>query len=109
MAQLTNPVPVHLARPLSLPGGGELPNRIVKAAMSEISQIKVIAPALAQKTADAAMQIHGGAGVSDDFPLAALYAHARVLRLADGPDEVHRALIAKLEMRAQQAGSRRDA
>jgi hypothetical protein len=75
----------------------------VKAAMSEIAQIKVIAPMVAQKAADAAMQIHGGAGVSDDFPLAALYAYARVLRLADGPDEVHRGVIAKLEIKVQKA------
>jgi alkylation response protein AidB-like acyl-CoA dehydrogenase len=75
--------------------------------MSEISQIKVIAPAVAQKAADAAIQIHGGAGVSADFPLAALYAHARVLRLADGPDEVHRGVIAKLELRAQLAATTR--
>ncbi len=100
---------IEQARLLTLKAAWLIDTQGVKAAMSEISQIKVIAPALAQKTADAAMQIHGGAGVSDDFPLAALYAHARVLRLADGPDEVHRALIAKLEMRAQQAGSRRDA
>jgi acyl-CoA dehydrogenase len=65
----------------------------------------VIAPAVAQKAADAAMQIYGGAGVSDDFPLAALYAHARVLRLADGPDEVHRSLVAKLELKAQRSAS----
>ena len=49
------------------------------------------------------MQLHGAAGVCDDFPLAALYAYARVLRLADGPDEVHRGVVAKLELRAQQA------
>jgi acyl-CoA dehydrogenase len=63
----------------------------------------VIAPAVAQKAADAAMQIHGGAGVSGDFPLAALYAYSRVLRLADGPDEVHRGVIAKMELKAQLA------
>jgi len=55
------------------------------------------------KAADAAMQVHGGAGVSDDFPLAALYAYARVLRLADGPDEVHRGVIARMEFKAQAA------
>ncbi|ASP38082.1 acyl-CoA dehydrogenase [Bacterioplanes sanyensis] len=67
-------------------------------AMSEISQIKVIAPNMAQEIIDAAMQIHGGGGLSDDFPLAAMFAGARALRLADGPDEVHRGLIAKIEM-----------
>ena len=49
------------------------------------------------------IQIHGGAGVCDDWGLTGLYAYARVLRIADGPDEVHRALIAKLELRAQAA------
>ncbi|WP_038497148.1 acyl-CoA dehydrogenase family protein [Collimonas arenae] len=74
-----------------------------KAAMSEISQIKVVAPNVAQLVIDQAIQIHGGAGVCDDLPLTALFAYARVLRLADGPDEVHRALIAKLELKAQAA------
>ncbi len=67
-------------------------------AMSEISQIKVIAPSMAQQIIDAAMQMHGGGGLSDDFPLTGLFTAARALRLADGPDEVHRGLIAKLEM-----------
>jgi acyl-CoA dehydrogenase len=67
-------------------------------AMSEISAIKVVAPNVLQKVADAAIQIHGGAGVSYDFPLTALFTMARVLRLADGPDEVHRGVIARLEL-----------
>ncbi|GGY49076.1 acyl-CoA dehydrogenase [Bacterioplanes sanyensis] len=67
-------------------------------AMSEISQIKVIAPNMAQQIIDAAMQIHGGGGLSDDFPLTGMFAAARALRLADGPDEVHRGLIAKIEL-----------
>ena len=67
-------------------------------AMSEISQIKVIAPSMAQQIIDAAMQMHGGGGLSEDLPLAGLYTAARALRLADGPDEVHRGLIAKIEM-----------
>ncbi|WP_320819478.1 acyl-CoA dehydrogenase family protein [Thalassolituus sp.] len=70
----------------------------VMAAMSEISQIKVIAPNIAQQICDAAMQIHGGGGLSDDFPLTGIYAQARALRLADGPDEVHRGLVAKFEL-----------
>ncbi len=93
---------IEQARLLTLKAAWLIDTQGVKAAMSEISQIKVIAPMVAQRAADAAMQIHGGAGMSDDFPLASLYAYARVLRLADGPDEVHRGLIAKLELRAQQ-------
>jgi acyl-CoA dehydrogenase len=67
-------------------------------AKQEIAMIKVAAPHMACKVIDWAIQIHGGGGVSDDFPLAAAYANARVLRLADGPDEVHRQQIAKLEL-----------
>ena len=96
---------IEQARLLTLKAAWLIDTRGVKGAMSEISQIKVIAPAVAQKAADAAIQIHGGAGVSGDFPLAALYAHARVLRLADGPDEVHRGVIAKLELKAQLAAA----
>ena len=67
-------------------------------AMSEISAIKVIAPNLLQKIVDDAMQIHGGAGVSRDTLLSAFFAQARSLRLADGPDEVHKGVIAKIEI-----------
>jgi acyl-CoA dehydrogenase len=96
-------IAIEQARLLTLKAAWLIDTRGVKAAMSEISQIKVIAPAVAQRAADAAIQIHGGAGLSEDFPLASVYAHARVLRLADGPDEVHRALIAKMELKAQLA------
>lgn len=60
--------------------------------------IKVLAPNMACKVIDWAMQVHGGGGVSDDFGLAFAYAHARTLRFADGPDEVHRNAIAKQEI-----------
>ena len=100
-------IAIEQARLLTLKAAWLIDTRGVKGALSEISQIKVIAPAVAQKAADAAIQIHGGAGVSSDFPLASLYAHARVLRLADGPDEVHRGVIAKLELKAQLAASAR--
>ncbi len=69
-----------------------------KVARSEIAMIKVVAPNVAGKVIDWAIQAHGGAGVSDDFPLAYAYALQRTLRLADGPDEVHRNAIAKLEL-----------
>ncbi len=69
-----------------------------KVAKSEIAMIKVIAPNMATQIIDWAIQAHGGGGVSDDFPLAYAYAHQRTLRLADGPDEVHRNSIAKLEL-----------
>ena len=69
-----------------------------RAAKQEIAMIKVAAPTMACKVIDWAMQVHGGAGVSDDFPLAAAYAAARTIRFADGPDEVHREQIGKLEL-----------
>ena len=69
-----------------------------KVAQKEIAMIKVAAPSMACQVIDWAMQVHGGAGVSDDFPLAAAYAHARTLRFADGPDEVHRNQIGKMEL-----------
>ena len=72
-----------------------------KVAKKEIAMIKVLAPNVALQVIDWAMQVHGGGGVSDDFGLAYAYAHARTLRFADGPDEVHRNQIAKLEMGEQ--------
>jgi acyl-CoA dehydrogenase len=70
-----------------------------KHARTEIAAIKVAAPNLALKIIDRAMQVHGGGGMSDDFPLAAMYAHIRTLRFADGPDEVHKMSIARQEFR----------
>ena len=69
-----------------------------KAARAEIAMIKVVAPNMAQRVIDRAIQIHGGAGVSDDFGLAAGWAQARATRLFDGPDEVHRRTVARLEL-----------
>ena len=67
-------------------------------ARTEIAAIKVAAPNVALKVVDRAIQVHGGGGVSDDFTLAAAYAHLRTLRLADGPDEVHKMSIARREL-----------
>ena len=72
-----------------------------KGARKEIAMIKVLAPNMACQIIDWAMQVHGGGGVSDDFGLANMYAHARTLRFADGPDEVHRNAIAKQEIAEQ--------
>ncbi|CAM2160800.1 acyl-CoA dehydrogenase family protein [Paraburkholderia tropica] len=69
-----------------------------KGARGEIAMIKVVAPSMACQVLDWAIQVHGGGGVSGDFPLAYAYAQARTLRFADGPDEVHRNAIAKLEL-----------
>ena len=75
----------------------------VKAAMSEISQIKVVAPNMAQVVLDAAIQMHGALGVTLDTPLSTLAAYVRTIRLADGPDEVHRKVVAKFELARQRA------
>jgi acyl-CoA dehydrogenase len=67
----------------------------------EIAAIKAVVPSVALKVVDRAIQVHGGAGVSDDFPLAYMYAGLRTLRIADGPDEVHRLSVARQELRRQ--------
>lgn len=67
-------------------------------ALSEVSAIKVAAPNMAQQVIDFAMQIHGGAGLSSDFPLSAAWTTARAVRLADGPDEIHKNVIARIEL-----------
>ena len=79
-----------------------------KAAALEIAMIKVIAPNMACQIIDWAIQAHGAGGVSDDFPLAYSYANQRTLRLADGPDEVHRNAIAKLELARHIASAPQD-
>ena len=68
-------------------------------ALAAVSQIKVAVPTMAQQVVDMAMQLHGAAGFSDDLPLAAAWTSARSLRMADGPDEVHRAVVARLELK----------
>jgi acyl-CoA dehydrogenase len=73
-----------------------------KGARIEVSAIKVSAPDVAVRVIDRAIQVHGGGGVSDDFPLAAMYAGARTLKIADGPDEVHKMAIARRELHRYQ-------
>jgi len=70
-----------------------------KAARNELAMVKVVVPRMTLRVLDRAIQAHGAAGVCDDFPLAAMWAHTRTLRLADGPDEVHREAIAKAELK----------
>jgi alkylation response protein AidB-like acyl-CoA dehydrogenase len=98
-------IAIEQARLLTLKAAWLMDTVGVKGAKSEISQIKVVAPSMAQSVVDAAIQIHGAAGVCDDYGLTGLFAHARTLRIADGPDEVHRGLIAKLELKAQAAAA----
>jgi acyl-CoA dehydrogenase len=78
-----------------------------KAARAEIAMIKVLAPNVACQVLDWAIQAHGGGGMSEDFPLAYMYAHSRTLRFADGPDEVHRNAIARLELAKYAAAAKR--
>ena len=89
---------IDQARFLTLNAAWKMDTAGNKVAKQEIAMIKVAAPNMALQVIDWAMQVHGGAGVSDDFPLAAAYAQARTLRYADGPDEVHRNAIAKQEL-----------
>jgi acyl-CoA dehydrogenase len=79
-----------------------------KAARREIAMIKVVVPRMALRVIDRSIQAHGAAGVSGDFELASAWAHARTIRLADGPDEVHREAIAKLELAKLTRGERGD-
>lgn len=90
---------IDQARLLTLYAAWKIDAVGVREATNEISAIKVVAPNVLQKVVDMAIQMHGGAGVSDDTPLAGLHAIARSLRLADGPDEVHCAMVARTELR----------
>jgi hypothetical protein len=90
---------LDMARLLVMKTAHLLDTQGVISAISEVSQIKAVIPALAARVIDEAMQLYGGMGVSQDTTLAAMYAYARILRLADGPDEVHRALVTRLEIR----------
>jgi alkylation response protein AidB-like acyl-CoA dehydrogenase len=89
---------IEQARLLTLKAAWMIDQLGARGAKSEISQIKVVVPNVALAIIDQAIQMHGAAGVSEDFPLAEMFTSIRTLRIADGPDEVHRALIAKLEL-----------
>ncbi|MGW1344821.1 acyl-CoA dehydrogenase family protein [Kribbella sp. NPDC002412] len=91
-------IAINQARLLVLQTAYLLDTKGLAGALSEVSQIKVAVPRMAQDVIDMAIQLHGGGGLSDDFPLAAAWTSARALRLADGPDEVHRNVVAKLEL-----------
>jgi acyl-CoA dehydrogenase len=96
---------IEQARLLTLKAASLMDTVGNKAARSEIAMIKVVVPRMAQRVIDRAIQAHGAAGVSEDFGLASAWAYARTIRLADGPDEVHRESIAKLELeRSQESG-----
>ncbi|MGA0208995.1 MAG: acyl-CoA dehydrogenase family protein [Candidatus Nanopelagicales bacterium] len=92
-------IEIEQARLLTLKAAAMIDDVGAKGARTEIAAIKVVAPRVACDVLDRAIQVHGGAGVSDDFPLASMYAGARSLRLADGPDEVHLRDIARVELR----------
>jgi acyl-CoA dehydrogenase len=96
---------IDQARLLTLYAAHKMDELGNKEARAEIAMIKVVAPNMTQKVIDRAIQMHGGAGVSPDFPLAKAWANNRTLRLADGPDEVHRETIAKIELRKYTASS----
>lgn len=95
---------IDMARLLTLKAAYMMDTAGNKVARSEIAQIKVVAPNVALRVIDRAIQMHGGAGVSGDFPLAYMYAMQRTLRLADGPDEVHRAAVGKYELGKYRTG-----
>jgi len=92
-------VRIDQARLLTLRAAWRIDHEGARAARDDISAIKIAAPAAALWVLDKAIQVHGGAGVSDDTPLAMMWAHARTLRIADGPDEVHEMVIARRELR----------
>jgi acyl-CoA dehydrogenase len=89
---------IDMARLLTLQTAHIMDTEGVKVARTWISKIKAKVPNLVIGVIDDAIQMHGAAGISQDFPLAAMYMHARTLRLADGPDEVHRMVVARDEL-----------
>ncbi|PWW56224.1 acyl-CoA dehydrogenase family protein [Actinokineospora spheciospongiae] len=92
-------IAIDQARLLVLSTAWKLDTHGLRGALSEVSQIKMVVPNMALGVIDMAIQLHGGAGMTDDFPLAAAYAGARALRLADGPDEVHQGVVSRIELK----------
>jgi alkylation response protein AidB-like acyl-CoA dehydrogenase len=92
-------IAIDQARLLTLHAASRIDAVGAQRAMLEISAIKVVAPSLLQRAVDEAIQLFGGAGVSTDLPLTSLFAIARSLRIADGPDQVHLGVIARLELK----------
>ncbi|WP_309132609.1 acyl-CoA dehydrogenase family protein [Brevibacterium sp.] len=92
-------IEIDQARLLTLHAADMMDKHGNKVAKNQIAEIKVVAPTMALKVLDRAVQVHGAAGVTEDFPLARLWAHMRTLRLADGPDEVHKRSIARNEIK----------
>ena len=97
-------IEIEQARLLVLKAAEKMDEAGNKAARADISMIKVAAPNMAQRVIDRAIQAHGAAGLSQDSFLAQAWIHARALRFADGPDEVHRGVVAKIELRRHGAG-----
>jgi len=90
---------IDMARLLTLQTAHVIDTQGVQEAQVWISKIKALVPNVALQVIDDAIQIHGAAGISQDFPLAKMYANTRTLRFADGPDEVHRMVVARHELR----------
>ena len=91
-------IAIEQARLLVLKAAWALDTKGIRGAMNEVSQIKVAVPRMAQDVIDFSMQIHGGAGLCEDFPLAQAWAGVRSLRVADGPDEVHKMVVSRFEL-----------
>jgi acyl-CoA dehydrogenase len=97
----TRRLEIEQARLLVLKAAWLIDRHGAKGARTEIAAIKVIAPRVACSVIDRAIQVHGAAGIGDDFPLAYFYAFARALRMTDGPDEVHLRSVAREELRRE--------
>jgi acyl-CoA dehydrogenase len=95
----TSSIEIEQARLLTLKAAWIIDTLDKKAAQNEIAMIKIAAPEMVTNVVNRAIQVFGGAGMSDDFPLASMYAHGRTLHIVDGPDEVHKRSLAKSVLR----------